>query len=330
MQGIEKLKDKKINCIPNNTEKYISFSTDNLDFIDSLQFMNASLEKLVSNLSKTGHESFSNLHIHNDNDKVSLLLRKGIYPFEERHLPPVEYFYSKLNAKHITNADFKHLTLVFNSFNCQTLLDYHDLYLLSDVLLLADVFENFRHVCLNAYKVSPCHFYTSPGLAWQACLKMSGVEIELLTDPVVYLFIEEGLRGGISVISKRYRKANNPYIPYYNANKETSYEMYLDANNVYGWAMSQPLQTGEFDWLTEKEIAAIEVEEVPDDSDRDYILEVDISYPTELHDLHNDHPLAPEKNEDFLRNAILILSRIIRKIRPRYHVCNQVSSKSSG
>ena len=314
MQGIEKLKDKKINCIPNNTEKYISYSTDNLDFIDSLQFVNASLEKLVSNLSKTGRESFSNLHTHNDNDKVSLLLRKGIYPFEERHLPPVEYFYRELNAKHITNADY---------------LDYHDLYLLSDVLLLADVFENFRYACLNAYNVNPCYFYASPGLALQACLKMSGVEIELLTDPVVYLFIEEGLRGGISVISKRYSKANNPYIPNYNADKETSYEMYLDANNLYGWAMSQPLPTGEFDWLTEEEIAAIEVEEVPNDSERGYILEVDISYPTELHDLHNGHPLAPEKNEDFLRNAILTLSRIIRKIQPRYHVCNQVGSKSS-
>ena len=172
MQGIGKLKDRKINCIPNNTEKYISFSLDQLDFIDSLQFMNASLEKLVTNLSKAGPENFSNLHKHVDNDKVSLLLRKGVYPydyidcsekFNERYLPPVECFYSELNGEHITNADYEHAALVFDSFNCLTLGDYHDLYLLSDVLLLADVFENFRHVCLNAYNLDPCHFYTSPG-----------------------------------------------------------------------------------------------------------------------------------------------------------------------
>ena len=304
MQGIGKLKERKINCIPNNAEKYISFSIDNLDFIDSLQFMTASLEKLVSNLSKTGPESFSILRKHIDSDKVSLLLRKGVYPydymdcrekFNETHLPPVECFYSELNGEHITDADYEHATLVFNSFNCQTLGDYHDLYLLSDVLLLTDVFENFRHVCLNAYNLDPCHFYTSPGLAWQACLKMTDVELERLTDPDMYLFIEEGLRGGISTISKRYSKANNPYIPNYDSDKETSYVMYLDANNLYGWAMSQPLPTGEFDWLTEEEMATFNVDDVPDDSEEGYILEVDLSYPTELHDLHNDYPLAPEK-----------------------------------
>ena len=304
MQGIEKLKERKINCIPNSTKKYISFSIDNLDFIDSLQFMNASLEKLVSNLLKTGPESFSILRKHIDSDKVSLLLRKGVYPydymdcsekFNETHLPPVECFYSELNGKHITDADYEHVTLVFNSFNCQTLGDYHDLYLLSDVLLLAGVFENFRHVCLNAYNLDPCHFYRSPDPAWQACLKMTDVELELLTDPDMYLFIEEGLRGGISMISKQYSKANNPYIPNYDSDKETSYVMYLNANNLYGWAMSQPLPTDEFDWLTEEEMATFNVDDIPDDSEEGYILEVDLSYPTALHDFHNDYPLAPEK-----------------------------------
>ena len=175
MPSLGKLKDRKINCIPNNTEKYISFSIDNLDFIDSLQFMNASLDKLVSNLSKVGADSFINLAKHIDQDKLPLLLRKSVYPydymdckdrFNETSLPSKEHFYNELNEENISGADYHHAIQVFTSFNCQTLGDYHDLYLLSDVLLLADVGD----VCLKAYNLDPCHFYTSPGLAWQACL----------------------------------------------------------------------------------------------------------------------------------------------------------------
>ena len=173
--------------------------------------------------------------------------------------------------------------------------DYHDLYLKSDVLLLADVFENFRNVCLKAYNVDPCHFYTSPGLAWQACLKMTEVELELWTDPNMYLFIEDGLRGGISMISNRFSKANNPYVPDYDPDQESSYVMYLDANNLYGWAMSQSLPTGEFDWLNEEENSNLDITQIPDDSEEGYILEVDLKYPKELLDLHNDYPLVPEK-----------------------------------
>ena len=174
MQGLGKLKDKKIS---NNTEKYISFPIDNLDFIDSLQFMNASLEKLVSNLAKDGVDKFPTLKKYMDSDKVPLLLRKGVYPYDymdcvERFqgptLPTKESLYNVLNDEHISDEDYAHATSVFNSFACQNMGDDHDLYSMSDVLLLADVFENFRSVCLKAYNLDPCHLYTSPGLAWQA------------------------------------------------------------------------------------------------------------------------------------------------------------------
>ena len=304
MQGLGKLKDKKINCIPNNTEKCISFSIGSLDFIDSLQFMNASLEKLVSNLAKDGVDKFPTLKKYIDSDKLPLLLRKGVYPydhvdcverFEEPSLPPKESFYNVLNDEEISDEDYAHATSVFNSFACQNMGDYHDLYLKSDVLLLADAFENFRSVCLKAYNLDPCHFYTSPGLAWQACLKMTEVELELLTNPDMYLFIEEGLRGGISMISNRFSKANNPYVPDYDPTQENSFVMYFDANNLYGWAMLQPLPTGEFDWLSEQETAALDITNVANHNEEGYILEVDLHYPSELHDLHNDYPLAPEK-----------------------------------
>ena len=124
---------------------------------------------------------------------------------------------------------------------------------------------------------------------------MTNVDLELLTDPDMYLFVEEGLRGGISMISNRYSKANNPYVPDYDPTKESSYVVYLDANILYGWAMSQPMPTGEFEWLSEHEISTFNVSEIPNDSETGYILDVDLSYPPELHHLHNDYPLAPEK-----------------------------------
>ncbi|XP_048590202.1 uncharacterized protein LOC125573620 [Nematostella vectensis] len=296
MQGLGKIKDTPIYCIPNNIEKYISFSLGKLDFIDSLQFMNASLDRLVSNLAKEGRDK-------EGRDKVPLLLRKGVYPydymdkFQELQLPPKEAFYSKLKEEPISDEDYEHAQTVFAAFQHQNLGDFHDLYLLSDVLLLADVFENFRSICLSYYQLDPAHFFTSPSLAWAACLKMTGVELELLTDPDMYLFVEEGVRGGISIISNRYAKANNPYVPGYLASLDTNYITYLDANNLYGWAMSQPLPKSDFAWLSEQEIRDFDVMGVADDSEEGFILDVDLEYPKELHDQHSDYPLAPEKRK---------------------------------
>jgi hypothetical protein len=124
---------------------------------------------------------------------------------------------------------------------------------------------------------------------------MTGVELELLTDPDMHLFIEKGMRGGVSMITHRYAKANNPYIEGHDPDQEANYIMYLDANNLYGWAMSQHLPTGNFGWLTDQEIEYLDVMAIPDDRVEGYILEVDLEYPKELHDVHNDYPLALEK-----------------------------------
>ena len=304
MQRLGKLKGVPITCIPNNSEKYISFTVGDFVFIDSLQFMNASLEKLVSNLAKEGDGKFRVLKKYTPVEKVPLLLRKGVYPYEyvdsfqkfhETNLPPIEAFFSTLRNEGISVEDYVHAQTVFTEFQCQSLGDYHDIYLKSDVLLLADVFQNFRDICLNYYQLDPAHFYTSPGLSWQACLKMTQVELELITDPDMYIFLEEGLRGGVSMISNRYCKANNPYIAGYDKDQETNYIMYLDANNLYGWAMSQPLPDSGFVWLIEDEIAELDVSNIADDSEEGYILEVDLEYPCNLHERHNVYPLAPEK-----------------------------------
>ena len=169
------------------------------------------------------------------------------------------------------------------------------------LLLLADVFENFRKTCSEYYKLDPCHYFTSPGLSWDAMLKMTKIELELMTDIDMFQFIEKGTRGGISYIANRYGKANNKYMKSYNKKAPSKYIMYLDGNNLYGWAMSQYLPTDGFKWMTEKQINKINLAKYEDNSNEGLILEVDLKYPEELHDLHNDYPLAAEKvkvNED--------------------------------
>ncbi|GFW42901.1 uncharacterized protein TNCV_734341 [Trichonephila clavipes] len=232
-------------------------------------------------------------------EKTDLMLHKGIYPYEymdtfqkfnEGCLPSKEAFFSSLTNETVSDDDYAHCQNVWKSFNLKTLGEYHDLYVTSDVILLADVFQNFRHLCLNFYKLDPCHCYTAPGLAWQACLYMSRVKLELFTDLDMHLFVERGIRGGISMISHRFSSANNKYLDSYDENKPSKYILYLDANNLYGWAMSQPLPTHGFEWITQP----IDFMEIPDESDIGYILEVDMDYPQNLHNLHNDYPLAPE------------------------------------
>jgi len=132
---------------------------------------------------------------------------------------------------------------------------YHDLYLKTDVLLLADVFENFRDVCMKNYELDRAWYYTAPGLAWDACLKTTGVQLELLSDPDMLLMIEQGIRGGVSMIEKRYAKANNKYMSEkFNPNEKSKFIQYLDANNLYGWAISLPLLVSNFRWMDENDL----------------------------------------------------------------------------
>ena len=210
-------------------------------------------------------------------------------------LPPIGCFYSKLNDINIKKEDYAHAQLVWDTFEMKTMKDYHDLYLMTDVLLLSCVFEEFRGICLHHYKLDPAWYYTAPGLAWDACLKMTKVELELLHDQDMLLMIEKGTFGGVSMISTRYGKANNKHMTRdkdgeeYDPNKPSTYIQYLDANNLYGWAMSKPLPTHNFKWMNSSK--------VDDWEHHPCILEVDLEYPSELWELHSDYPLAPEHLE---------------------------------
>lgn len=315
-------KQMNINAIPNNMEKYMAFMLGNhLTFIDSFQFMSSSLEKLVSNLPK---ESLKYTSKSFKGEKLDLMVRKGVYPYDymdsfekfNHKLPSKEDFYSILNDQHISNEDYEHAQNVWNKFSLKNMGDYHNLYLKSDILLLADVFENFRNTCLEYYKLDPCHYFTSPGLSWDAMLKMTNIKLELMTDIDMFQFIEKGLRGGISYIANRYSKANNKYMKEYYENKPSKYIMYLDANNLYGWAMSQYLPTGGFKWMTQKQIDNIDLAKYKEDSKNGLILEVDLKYPQDLHNFHNDYPLAPEK----VKVTDSMLSNYSKRIADKYNI----------
>ena len=311
-----------INAIPNNMAKYMAFMLGNhLTFIDSFQFMSSGLEKLVSNLPIKSLKYTSQVF---EDDELKLMAKKGVYPYDymdsfqkfKEQLPSKEEFYSILNDKHISDEDYKHAQNVWNKFNLKNMGEYHDLYLASDILLLADVFENFRKTCLKYYKLDPCHYFTSPGLSWDAMLKMTDIKLELMTDIDMFQFIEKGMRGGISYIANRYGKANNKYMKKYNEKAPSKYIMYLDVNNLYGWAMSQYLPTGGFRWMTKNQINKIDLAKYKEDSDKGIILEVDLEYPEELHDLHNDYPLGPEK----IKVVDNMLSKYYKNISDKYNI----------
>ena len=173
--------------------------------------------------------------------------------FKEKSLPDKESFYSNLNKEDITNEGYTQGQKVWTVFEIKSLGEYHDLHVLSDTLLLTDVFENFRDGCMGNYKFDPAHVLSAPGLAWQTCLKKTGVKLELLTDNFMLMMIEKGIRGGMCQAVYRHAKANNKYMKNYDKDIESLYLEYLNSNNLYGWAMSQKLPVDRFEWVKKDE-----------------------------------------------------------------------------
>ena len=238
-----------------------------------------------------------------------MLLRKGVFPYEymnswqkfdETALPPKKEFYSNLNLEDISVEDYAHAQKVWDVFKIKNIREYHDLYVQSDILSLADVYENFRNMCLEKYQLDPVYFVSAPGLAWPACLKKMEVELELLNDIDMLLMIEKGTRGGIFQATHRYGKANNKYMKNYNKSIESSYIEYLDANNLYGWAMSQELPVNDVKWVKQEELSKFNedfIKNYDENGNIGYFLEVDIDYPKELFDLHKYLPFLPESKK---------------------------------
>ncbi|UYV65782.1 hypothetical protein LAZ67_3005445 [Cordylochernes scorpioides] len=267
IKALRHVPHKHLTIIPMNIEKYSVILVDDVIFLDSFQFLSASLNTLSSNLPQDGFKVLSQCFPY----QTDLLRRKGVYPYEymtdsskfsETSLPPIEYFSSKLLNESCSNESY--------AFAQQRPL--------SKTLSAG---PNFKF------------FFTS--LSLDAALKMTNVSLDLISDPDMYLTCEQ-IRGGVSMISKRYAKANNPFMgDEFDSSKDTSYLFYTDCNNLYGWSMCQPLPTGRFRWLTSEECNQIDILALQDDSPIGYIFVVDLCYPEHLHDSHNDFPLAPER-----------------------------------
>ena len=292
-----------VKIIPLNGERFLQFQIGNLKFLDSFQFLSTSLENLVSLLLKSGKQNFPHTIKHLGDCEFTFA--KGVYPysymtdpskFDETQLPPIENFYNTLHDEPLSVEDYQRAQEIWKFYNMQNLHQYHDHYLKSDVLLLADVFEHFRRDVLEKHGLDCLYYPTLPSLAWSMALKHTKVELDLLTDPEAYLMIENNIRGGISTISNRYSKANNPLLEDFDPEQPTTYITYLDANNLYGQAQSEPLPVGDFRFLTTDEIVQFEHDlmSIAEDSPTGYIINCDLEYPSHLHDAHSDYPLAPE------------------------------------
>lgn len=317
LQHVEKYindaKNYRLDVIAQTSEKFLtigvkkSFYGIKFIFKDSFSFLSTSIDKLVESGKKSNME-FTYMK-KNFPEHFELLTRKNVYPyeymsslekFEETQLPPIDAFYSKLSGKGISEKDYEFAQQVWETMGCKTLQDYHDLYLKTDVLLLADVFENFRNLALKEYGLDPAHYVSIPGLAWDGMLItcwdriQANGGLELFTNEDYYMFAERAIRGGISMVSNRYAKANNKYTEEgFDPNIVLSFILYLDANNLYGWSMAQKLPLNSFRMEGERDTDFFN--HISDNADTGCFIEVDVEYPKELHDLHNDYPFLAEK-----------------------------------
>jgi hypothetical protein len=301
-----------VKLIPKSMEKYISFTkyvilndTNEcfpLRFVDSFKFLGSSLDNLAKSMNRS---DFYHLQKSvTDANQFELLLRKGIYPYEhmktwqsyeEKKLPHQDKFFSSITNEVISETQYQHAKLIWDTFKIKDMGQYTDLYLKTDVMLLTDIFEHFRKTSKTHYKLDPAFYLTLPSLSYDAMLLNTGITLELLHDFEMVRMIQSGIRGGICLCSNRYAEANNMYIDDYDTSKQDSYIVYIDCNNLYGFSMCQYLPYSGFQWLNENEIDSFQVMEISDDGLFGYILEVDIHYPDYLHTSHNDLPFCAEK-----------------------------------
>lgn len=299
-----------IKVIPKNKENYISFTKfihiENekfaaVRFVDSFKFLGTSLEQLGKNLDKNDFVHL--LQICKNERQFDLICRKGVYPYEymttwdkynESSLPLKTSFYSSLTNESISQQDYDHAVEVWECFKVRNLGDYTDLYVKSDVLLLADIFEKFRKTCKLHYGLDPAFYLTTPSFSFDAMLLKTKVKLELISNLEIIRMIQKGIRGGICLCPRRYAKSNNKYQSDYDPSKPSNFLLYIDCNNLYGFAMCSYLPHSDFSLLKGNDIKNLEVMNIPDDNEYGYILEVDLKYPEYLHDLHNDLPFCAE------------------------------------
>ena len=342
----EEMNDIELEVVPKSVDDFLSFSVKvfkqkrkadgtpfksfyRIRFIDTCQFLLSGLDTLVANLEDADFKAMKERF---NPTEMEVLTRKLTYPydymddwprFEETTLPKKDDYFNILTDSDISDDEYDQAQKVFEILKCRNLGELHDLYVETDVRLLSDVFEQFRDAALKNYGLDPVHYITLPSFAFDAMLKYTGVELELLTDPDMYMFFEDSMRGGISVIGCRRGDANNKDVPEtYDQRKKMYYLMYLDVNNLYGKAMCESLPKNGFRWMTEEELKELDITSIGSDG-RGCMLEVDLEYPEYLHDEHNAYPLAPEHVEitedmlsDYARRMKTTTTNSMKKLAP--------------
>ena len=291
-----------MNVVKKDSTKRKRPETYSLRFINGYRFMGSGLENLVKSIAEPHKNLVDNVlkerfyytyQLCGGNmEKLKLLSRKGVYPYEymdswDKFSLPVplkkECYYAELNDFNINDGDIEHVRNICTTFRINNLGEHHDLYVQSDTTLLADVFENFRNKCLTVDNLDPAYYLSAPGLSWQSGLKMTGKTLELLADENMLLLFEKGICEAVT----KYKKVNNKYMKNYDSNKPSSYLIYGDANNLYGYAMGKKLPYGNFKWIDDLSIFAEDfIKSYNENSDTGYLPVVDIVYPQNLHESH--------------------------------------------
>ena len=270
--------------------------------MDSMAFLQGSLADLVKLVSKSECKFpiLSQMKHINSNEKKEMLIRKGVYPYEfatsleklknTKNIPKYEEFYSSLTSSNVSKDYYNYAKDVFRKFGCQNMMQYTLLYLESDTYLLADVFLEFRKKLMSKFGLDPCWYLSLPSYSYDSMLYTTKVKLDVIKDMDQYLFISGNIRGGHSFIGQRYEKSKN------NIGRYIRSILYYDANNLYGWAQSQFLPTGEYKFLKPYEINYQEILNTKDDAKYGYIVECTLEYPENLHKKHREFPLAPHQH----------------------------------
>ena len=287
---------KKMTAIPTNTQKFKTININRIHMLDSAAFLPDSLDRLVNTLVKSDHSFPLLKSAWREKKKSDLLLRKGVYPYgfatsierlsKQKSLPPPEEFYNDIGETHISKEDYAHAQDVWREFNCQNMIDYTRLYVRSDTYLLAEIVMNLRKSIYDEFGLEMAQYLSLPMLAKTIMLKMTGTEMELMSDQEMAHLVQSNIRGGLSYINTRM----------YNVEDHDNRAIaYVDANNLYGHAMCYPMPLCDFEWMSQEEIDEFDWrEDITEEDGIGYMLEVTLHYPEKLHLDHNSFPLAPE------------------------------------
>ena len=288
---------KKVSGIPYNTNKLRVINLGNWTLLDSYQLLSGSLAELADDLAKSDDCEFNLIKqakLAHSNEQLNLLLRKNVYPYEwvrsveqlklSAVLPTRAEFFSSIKQSTISEEDYQHGQNVFSQFSCKNMLEYTELYCKLDTLLLAEIMFSFRELIFKEFKLAVENYISTPQLAFDACLKLLDEPIGLMSDPTMVNMIEQNIRGGVSFVNNRHTTSSS----------ENGELLYLDANNLYGYAQSLPVPVGEYNWISQADFLALDWSKMSLQQDYGYFVEADLIFPEQIHDKLDNLPLAPQ------------------------------------